>query len=177
METNQLTLPDQFSGELESLEKLYDFTDKPAIDPANVNGTQTNQQTDSLPQVLELNQTTAKAPNKRQASNQLTKENATKVWDFLQSRGCCGFNSSDEWKTDLPKSCCSNPKANGSKYTCEKADEEHKRACKDVIDMERYKSIGLLAFIGLINLYLAVISLIGAYRTLHYDEASQNAYN
>lgn len=184
MQTNQSDLPALFHDKLVPLEKDYDFKEKPTLADQTSDGhndkTATPQDSETspmgqLPKVLETTQT-----NKTKRDIDEPKREATRKWDLLQSRGCCGFNSTDEWNAlgvGIPKSCCESPEHIDSKYTCKKADDDHKRPCREVIELEQYKSIGVLAFIGLVNVYLAVISLIGAYRTLHYDEASQNAYN
>lgn len=108
----------------------------------------------------------------------MNKADATKIWDKLQARGCCGFrNSTKEWVPDLPKSCCSQPIEENGKFTCKAIDKAHAHPCSCIIGASANSLLYVLALIALVNLYLATVSGVNAYRTFHYNEASQSAYN
>lgn len=125
------------------------------------------------------NDTSNAARTKREASN-------NEVWDYLHSYGCCGLNNATkEWSGKAPPSCCTpqvtdtktKETAPGNQDSCTKPDSEHERPCSEVIKLTSLRLIAVLCLIGLNNLYLAIVTIIIAYRTLHYSEASQNAYN
>lgn len=103
---------------------------------------------------------------------------ATRIWDNLQARGCCGYqNYTTEWKDRLPKSCCDKPveAANGEQQ-CKDADSAHQKSCSSIISsLDRYLLV-VLALIALVNLYLATVTGVSTYRTFNYNEASQSAY-
>lgn len=105
----------------------------------------------------------------------LSREDATLIWDKLQSRGCCGFRNHTEWNI-LPKSCCSTPIEENGKQLCREVDSIHQKACKDIFRSFDFYLLVLLALIALINLYLATVTGVSTYRTLSYNEASQSAY-
>lgn len=152
-----------FGDKLLTLQGSYDFTDKPAI----------------------INQTAPIDAGNSSNANATTKPpvkqdklSSTKTWDFIQERGgCCGLrNYTAEWKDKLPKSCCSSPLQSGADFICQAVDLKHNRPCEEIIaSTSLYFSI-VVAFIALVNLYLATVTGISTYRTFHYNEASQNAY-
>lgn len=112
-------------------------------------------------------------------SEPLTKERATCMWDRLQARGCCGIGASAEtyWSKKLPKSCCAQPNTSDSgELTCAQVDKDHEKPCEQIINMTNMNLMIVLALVALVNLYLATVSGVNAYRTLHYDEANQGAY-
>lgn len=109
----------------------------------------------------------------------LTPIEATKIWDKLQERGCCGlYNATEEWKEGLPKSCCAKPQEDANnKITCKlPLESDHSQPCAVVIGSTSTHLLALLALIALANLYLAIITGVSTYRTFHYNEASQSAY-
>lgn len=178
------------TSRLEQAQKLYDRTEKPAEQ------TTSNQSLAiSSASTLDTDQTRAtpadpKARLARMTGEQeaarddpLSKTDATKIWDSLQSRGCCGLrNAFVEWYLDnvqsLPKSCCSSPTIKSRDiYVCEKVDPYHDRACLNILRTPSLNLSIVLALIALVNLFLATVSGVSTYRTFHYSEASQNAYS
>lgn len=116
------------------------------------------------------------------AAPPLNDTSATALWDDLQARGCCGISNYTDWGPKLPKSCCSKPDEEREEFVCKSVDERHKLPCIQVIETvtintKNFNFLLLLAFIALVNLYLANVTGISAYRTFHYNEASQNAYS
>lgn len=109
----------------------------------------------------------------------MDKATATKIWDSLQERGCCGFrNRTVEWPTKLPKSCCCEPvEKAGEGWYCSAPDKINEKPCIEVIASKSFNLLIISALIALINLYLATITGMSAFRTLHYNEASQSAYS
>lgn len=103
--------------------------------------------------------------------------NATKLWDSLQARGCCGItNGTIEWKDKIPKSCCATPVNDTNFSHCKEIDQAHQKGCLALIASTSLNLVIVLALIALVNFYLATISGINAYKTYSYSEASQNAY-
>ena len=108
------------------------------------------------------------------------RKEATKIWDRLQERGCCGFNNYTlEWKEKIPKSCCAQTEREdaGGEIKCKKVDVAHERPCRNFIEGANVQLMIVLALIALVNLYLATVTGLSTYRTFHYNEASQNAYS
>lgn len=108
-------------------------------------------------------------------------KNATtgnRIWDRLQARGCCGIvNGTQEWIAEykkLPKSCCTKLEGDNE---CHKVDAGHSQGCLALISSTDLNLLIVLALIAVVNFYLAVTTGINAYRTFHYDEASQSAYS
>lgn len=177
----------QISGDFEKRLSLaaerYNFTEKlPALNVPPAQQQQQQQQDDTTQHSEKvMNSTQGQTPKaKRDVGNNddLDAKNATLIWDRLQARGCCGWlNSTNTWKTKIPKSCCSIPKLEGDQQVCEKADEGHAAGCKILIESSSMYEMIVLALIALVSLYLAVVSAISTYRTFHYNEASQTAYN
>lgn len=116
--------------------------------------------------------------NNSTAIRELSPQNATELWDKLQTRGCCGIrNATAEWPPNMvPKSCCDNPVTKDSKMLCEKIDAAHNVGCLNIISRTSSNLLIVLSLIALVNFYLALVTSISAYRTFHYDEASQNVY-
>lgn len=203
---NSTQLADQLEGRLTGAIKLYNFTQKPEPQPAPVLSS-----VETLAQAAQANGSAGatsgaptgdatKSKQKRMADAQtvaapvaataapatppepLNATTATKLWDELQQRGCCGFtNATIDWKDKLPKSCCLKPDSKDGEYFCAALDDQHKLPCLQLIESyaTSTKNLSLLlvlALIALVNLYLANVSGISAYRTFNYDEASQNAY-
>lgn len=173
-------------------QKLYDRGERPQTDLTINKSLISSDTIDQLKVLPTLNDQSGKVRAARtaeleqeaakRADEPLTKQEATKVWDKLQSRGCCGLkNATEEWVVDnrlsLPKSCCSNATESSGLFLCETVDSDHKRACMDIIQSPSINLSIILALIALVNLFLATVSGISTYRTFHYSEASQNAYS
>lgn len=82
----------------------------------------------------------------------------------------------------MPKSCCAKADEQNKEFVCMSPDEQHARPCIAIIESVSISTKNLtlllvLALIALVNLYLANVTGISAYRTFHYNEASQNAYS
>ena len=103
--------------------------------------------------------------------------NATRIWDNLQARGCCGLENSTDWQPHVPKSCCAAPQKDENNLTfCKQSDDYHKQGCLSLIGSTSMNLQIVLALIALVSFYLAIVSGISAYKTYSYSEASQNAY-
>lgn len=177
-----------FEARLNEARPLYDFSDKPeVVNATSALGRLTRQATPTnAPNLGGANSSMeTPAPSAGAESivapvavKKLDKIEATKLWDKLQARGCCGFNNAtSEWESGkFPKSCCSKPgDVENNLYTCKLIDEEHNHPCRCVIESSSLNLLILLALIALVNLYLATITGVNAYRTCHYDEANQSA--
>lgn len=161
---NDKQLDDMFNNRLVEAAKLYDFTEKPQKDKPAESANNTT-----------LSRATRQADGSGPA--ELTPIKATEIWDKLQARGCCGINNATlEWREKIPKSCCAESKEEGGKFTCKEIDTKHKDSCLELIRFSSLKLLLVLASIALVNLYLATVSGINAYRIFHYNEASQGAY-
>ena len=191
---NAAVLSGRFDKRLEEASKSYDFTSPPtnlsgpAILPAATaapsmrkrrlaEDSNLNKQAVAAPQTSPPGGETG-TPGVSTKSSVLTPDEATKIWDGLQSKGCCGFKNHTDWKPKLPKSCCDAPtKAPNGDYTCEQIDLRHKTPCAELIGASSRDLQFILALIALVSLYLATVTGVSTYRTFHYNEASQNAYS
>lgn len=174
-----------FEKTLERASAKYNYTDRFPIDEPNNNN---NNNAD----LHVLNSTAAAAGKTRTArfvfadqpqqpqdpAKEMTNEEATKIWDRLQARGCCGIhNSTTEWKDTIPKSCCSSGHVtDNNMFKCKQVDSQHSRACIELIEASSVNLLIVLALIALVNFYVALITGVNTYRTFHYNEASQSAY-
>lgn len=171
-------------------QQLYNFTDRFPIPPSQLNQTSNSSPSQSPNYnrqtrfASDRDLTTAPGGASEASSNKIVTQvmnssEATQIWDKLQLRGCCGLlNATTEWqKTGYPKSCCSNPMEMAeNQLRCEGIDSNHSKPCIEVIGSTSLNLLIVLALIALVNLYLATVTGISAYRTFHYNEASQNAY-
>lgn len=183
-----------FEGRLTSARQLYDFTDKsaplilslsdqflPNVNPPpsgrgpEARGEESKQRANP-PALSEASST---EPDIKIDSKPLNKTEATKLWDRLQSFGCCGLrNATLEWTNEKPKSCCAQPIEDSKNQTvCKAIDQAHNKPCIKIIESLSMNVLFIVALIALANLYLATVSGVGTYRTFHYNEASQNAYS
>lgn len=187
-EVGQLFIP-----RLKEAQKIYDFNDKSLANENDLTvGIRSPRQIAATPFLFASAQATSEkqqaAPATAAASANgaqpttnpsapLDKVEATKLWDRLQLRGCCGIQNSTEWNP-LPKSCCNqdNRLIDGDKVTCKSIDASHERSCATLIESSNCNLMIVLGSIAIVNLYLAFVSGINAYRTFNYNEASQNAY-
>jgi hypothetical protein len=170
----QLSQP--FKDTLTQATSKYNFSDKPVVNPpqlSNISSLQPVANSDTS----QLKVANLTRPPRWINDAELSPENATKIWDSLQNRGCCGLtNGTAEWKDKIPKSCCADPKDESGEFKCKKVDENHQQGCLELIESTGMNLLIVLALIALVNLYLASISGISAYKTYNYSEASQNAY-
>lgn len=164
---------------LEQAQMVYDRAEQPVAPASN----QTLASRAELPRATETQPRQARALGEQEdvRDEPLNKSEATRIWDSLQSRGCCGLkNATTEWMLNgqhrMPKSCCSSPVKLNEFYICEKVDSYHDRACLDILQAPNLNLTIVLALIALVNLFLATVSGVSTYRTFHYSEASQNAY-
>lgn len=180
-----------FSERLKNATSLYDLTDKPQPSSnglsedlaANITH-QANDDSNSNGQLLPVvNPKPAGSNGNSQISepnkpSSLTNVEATKIWDALQNRGCCGYqNATLEWKKGIPKSCCAQPETNNSsKVVCKEVDQQHARTCLNLIESTSSSLLIVLTLIALVNLYLATVFGLNTLWTFHYNEANQNAY-
>ena len=123
----------------------------------------------------------AETPEQPEVAKQnLSSHEATELWDKLQARGCCGIQTNSTWDPNqLPKSCCSEElRRNTDKggQICQMIDLKHQHGCLELIGKTSDTLKIVLILIALANLYLAIVSGISTYRTIHYSEASQSAY-
>lgn len=171
-----------FKENLEQAAKKYDFTHKgpmprdseldlkSQLDRAN--------STTGEPTVLEKRQLRSAQSPGAVVVREFNKTEATLMWDRLQARGCCGIvDGTLEWKSLIPKTCCSQPISDKGDIHCKEIDANHKQGCLALIESASSSLFIVLALIALVNFYLALITSISAYRTFHYDEASQSAYS
>lgn len=151
-----------FDEKLKEAQKLYDFRHNSTQVQSSGNASQS----DGL--------NTEKTPS-------MSKAEATKIWDSLQKRGCCGMrNGTSPWPDKIPKSCCNNSTSvinESGEISCNKtAGLDHQTSCQELIESTSMKLIIVLALIGLVNFYMAITAGVNAYRTFHYNEANQGAY-
>lgn len=180
-----------FTPTLDAAKSKYNYSDAfPILSDGdnNLQGEPRMQSTDTSSGPLALNSTGAKI--KRGAANgdpsikatipaELTPQEATIKWDRLQDRGCCGLmDAATTWPQDkLPKSCCARDQVVNEKgeFLCKKIDDAHQLGCLKLIATTSWTLQIVLLMIAAVNLYLAVVSGIGTYKTIHYDQP-QGAY-
>lgn len=169
-----------FSERLKNATGMYNLTDKLTTPPSsNVQPEELVAQITRKTRELENSNGTPPGGVNMKPSQPLTRAEATRIWDALQSRGCCGYqNATLEWQSGLPKSCCAEPITidNGSKVVCKDIDQQHAKPCLYLIESTSLNLLIVLALIALVNLYLATVFGVNTYRTFHYNEANQNAY-
>lgn len=75
------------------------------------------------------------------------------AWDFIQSQlECCGVNSSQDWKGQVPKSCCSNAD------NCGPAGPYYDKGCYDTV--KEYIS-KYAVYVGIAGIGIGLIEIIG----------------
>ena len=176
-----------FTSTLEQAKTKYDFADKP-IPPSNSSslieretlaGQVMNSTQPSRPVRWAYNGEAPPAPGKPEGiaigsapsapvARELTKKEATQIWDKLQARGCCGLrNATEDWKPKVPKSCCKEPIEANGEFLCKQIDADHQQDCLTLIGSTSSNLYIVLALIALVNLYMATITGLSAYKTLH----------
>lgn len=181
----------RFDETLKTAQTKYDFTEKyPIVTTTQQPPTLSNQQDNGAP--LALNSSTPKAkrasdeaasgadsPNKFGPPRELDPKEATKIWDNLQARGCCGrTNATVEWQPNkIPKSCCARELLAEDGLSCKIIDSGHQKGCLALIEATSLNLFIVLALIAVVSFYLAGVSGISTYRTFHYNEANQSAYS
>ena len=93
-------------------------------------------------------------------SANMDKKEANRVWDELQSTGCCGFNGPEDWKSwgksGPPSSCCSRKDDVDSNNVCTKP---FTTGCGDkFMEIARWFSILARAFF-IIAIFFSLIAL------------------
>lgn len=154
-------------GYLEDAKTLYDFKD------GNHNSTTLSLVSSTSPTNNSQMQNRTMRRKRWTPEENMNKTVATQIWDGLQARGCCGLKNETYWEQKYPKSCCAKPIPSDDEIRCEKTGV-YQEGCERLINSYELNRMIVLAFVALVNLYLATTSGISAYKTYDYAQANQN---